>query len=122
MLERDNTVTEEIFVAELVYAVRRVPVHFPFRTSLTRLSLFTAGTYTIVVSAFQTKDEGEFDLSVGCNLPIAVTPIPQEGAGLFSRIVKGAWFVPSSCLRVVGDAEFVFPPGWSHCREGHKIY
>lgn len=54
------------------------------------------GTYTIVVSAFQTKDEGEFDLSVGCNLPIAVTPIPQEGAGLFSRIVKGAWVEPLS--------------------------
>ena len=50
-----------------------------------------ADSYTIVVSTFRPGDEGSFQVVFGSNLPLQVTPIVQEGGGLFNRTAKGSW-------------------------------
>ncbi|GAA5870476.1 hypothetical protein JCM16303_002018 [Sporobolomyces ruberrimus] len=56
-----------------------------------RVSGLKPGTYTLVVSSFQPLHEDTFELSLHSSLPLQVTPIPPEGAGMYSRVVKGAW-------------------------------
>ncbi|WWC68846.1 uncharacterized protein I206_102782 [Kwoniella pini CBS 10737] len=50
-----------------------------------------AGTYTLIVSSFEPNDTGSYTLSFESTGPIGITPIPAEGAGMYSRIVNGAW-------------------------------
>ncbi|GAA5907979.1 Rim13p [Sporobolomyces salmoneus] len=49
------------------------------------------GSYTLVVSSFQPRHEDTFELALQSSLPVQVTPIPPEGAGMYSRCVTGAW-------------------------------
>ncbi|EPQ32386.1 uncharacterized protein PFL1_00582 [Pseudozyma flocculosa PF-1] len=49
------------------------------------------GTYTLVVSTFQPGQVGPFVLSVECSTPIRIQPIPQEGAGMYARTIRGGW-------------------------------
>ncbi|KAL7417396.1 hypothetical protein BDY24DRAFT_374743 [Mrakia frigida] len=49
------------------------------------------GIYTLVLSTFEPKQETPFTLSVESTLPLDLKPIPQEGAGMFSRTIKGVW-------------------------------
>ncbi|BGP52808.1 cysteine protease [Rhodotorula sphaerocarpa] len=49
------------------------------------------GTYTLVVSSYQPGHLGSFKLSIRSSMPLNVTSIPAEGAGLFSRKFEGAW-------------------------------
>ncbi|OSX61790.1 hypothetical protein POSPLADRAFT_1144115 [Postia placenta MAD-698-R-SB12] len=51
----------------------------------------TAGDYTLVVSAFEPRHLGEFQLHVESPLRFELTPIPQEGAGMFSKVIRDAW-------------------------------
>ncbi|KAH9481424.1 Calpain-like protease palB/RIM13 [Psilocybe cubensis] len=51
----------------------------------------TAGEYTIVASAFEPHYTGPFSLKVYSSFPIDLKPIPQEGAGMYSKIVRGSW-------------------------------
>ncbi|KAL8283191.1 hypothetical protein RQP46_005969 [Phenoliferia psychrophenolica] len=48
-------------------------------------------SYTLVVSTFRPGDEGSFEVVVGSNLPIKITPIAPEGGGMFNRTAKGSW-------------------------------
>ena len=48
-------------------------------------------SYTLVVSTFRPGDEGSFEVVLGSNLPIQITPIAPEGAGMFNRTAKGSW-------------------------------
>ncbi len=57
------------------------------------LTLFIAGTYTLIASTFLPGQECDCRLRVESSLPVSVSPLPQEGAGLFSRTGKGAWCV-----------------------------
>lgn len=50
-----------------------------------------AGIYTLVVSLYEPGWTGDFSLLVESSLPLTVTPIPQEGAGLFQRSLTGSW-------------------------------
>ncbi|KAI0369024.1 cysteine proteinase [Pilatotrama ljubarskyi] len=49
------------------------------------------GDYTLIVSAFEPRHLGKFDLSVESSERFEVTPIPQEGAGMFRKMIKGDW-------------------------------
>ncbi|WVW79913.1 hypothetical protein I302_101883 [Kwoniella bestiolae CBS 10118] len=49
------------------------------------------GTYTLVVSSFEPDHTGPFTVSFESTAPVDITPIPAEGAGMYSRIVNGAW-------------------------------
>ena len=50
-----------------------------------------AGDYTLVVSAFEPRHSGKFALRAECSERFELTPIPQEGAGMFSKLVRGEW-------------------------------
>lgn len=49
------------------------------------------GTYTVIVSSYEPDTTGPFSLCVESSLPISLSPIPAEGAGMFSRTVSGKW-------------------------------
>ncbi|KAJ9115525.1 hypothetical protein QFC22_005286 [Naganishia vaughanmartiniae] len=49
------------------------------------------GIYTLVASSFEAGRASKAALKIQSTLPLDVSPIPQEGAGMFSRVVKGQW-------------------------------
>ncbi|KAI0753163.1 hypothetical protein C8Q80DRAFT_1097736, partial [Daedaleopsis nitida] len=49
------------------------------------------GDYTLVVSAFEPRHIGKFNLRVECSERFDLTPILQEGAGMFDKVVRGQW-------------------------------
>ncbi|KAI0279076.1 hypothetical protein BGY98DRAFT_933386 [Russula aff. rugulosa BPL654] len=49
------------------------------------------GDFTLVVSAFSPTHLGEFSLLVGSSRWVEVDPIPQEGAGMFAKTMRGEW-------------------------------
>ncbi|POY71276.1 hypothetical protein BMF94_5588 [Rhodotorula taiwanensis] len=60
------------------------------RDSLVREGL-AVGKYTLLVSSYQPDVLGNFKVSVRSSLPLSVSAIPQEGAGMFSRRIEGEW-------------------------------
>ncbi|RXW16410.1 hypothetical protein EST38_g9440 [Candolleomyces aberdarensis] len=77
---------------------RRSPSHSPFAPTVRetarliyRYRISLAGDSTIVVSAFNPQYLGPFSLKVECSLPFDLTPIPQEGAGMYSKTIRGSW-------------------------------
>ncbi|TXT11061.1 hypothetical protein VHUM_01812 [Vanrija humicola] len=50
-----------------------------------------AGDYTLLVSSYERDQLGSFTFTVESSSPVQVTPIPQEGAGMYSRAVSGNW-------------------------------
>ncbi|KAF8199531.1 hypothetical protein BJ912DRAFT_1020136 [Pholiota molesta] len=51
----------------------------------------TAGSYVVVASAFEPQHIGPFSLKVDSSHPFDLKPIPQEGAGMYCKVVRGAW-------------------------------
>ena len=50
------------------------------------------------MSAFEPQQLGPFKLRIESQMRFDLTPIPQEGAGMFNRVVRGAWCVlPTTC-------------------------
>ncbi|OSC96512.1 cysteine proteinase [Trametes coccinea BRFM310] len=49
------------------------------------------GDYTLVVSAFEPRHTGKFELRMESSERFDITPIPQEGAGMFSKVIRGQW-------------------------------
>lgn len=64
------------------------PSLFPVINPVPRL---IAGDYTLIISAFEPRHTGPFALKVECSTSFDLKSIPQEGAGMYSKIVKGAW-------------------------------
>ena len=52
---------------------------------------FVVGEYAIIVSTFTPQNMGQFTLRVEGSHRFELTPIPQEGAGMFSKIIRGSW-------------------------------
>lgn len=52
-----------------------------------------AGVYTLIVSLFEPGWTGDFNLLVESSLPLSITAIPQEGAGMYHRSMIGSWCV-----------------------------
>ncbi|KZT05397.1 cysteine proteinase, partial [Laetiporus sulphureus 93-53] len=50
-----------------------------------------AGDYTLIISTFEPQQLGEFKIQVESAYPVEITSIPQEGAGMFSRVLRDAW-------------------------------
>lgn len=51
-----------------------------------------AGEYTLVLSSFEPQHMGPFTLKVESSHSFNINPIPQEGAGMYSRIIRGSWY------------------------------
>ncbi|KAF8328978.1 hypothetical protein F5887DRAFT_1082791 [Amanita rubescens] len=49
------------------------------------------GDYSMVVSAFEPHHLDSFTLSVNSTAPFDLRPIPQEGAGMYQKLIKGEW-------------------------------
>ncbi|KAF9453717.1 cysteine proteinase [Macrolepiota fuliginosa MF-IS2] len=49
------------------------------------------GDYTLIVSAFEPHHTGPYTLKVECSTPFDLKSIPQEGAGMYTKVVRGAW-------------------------------
>ncbi|RDB24959.1 Calpain-like protease palB/RIM13 [Hypsizygus marmoreus] len=52
---------------------------------------FSPGDYTVILSAFEPHYMGPFSLKLDSSLPFKINPIPQEGAGMYTKVVRGAW-------------------------------
>jgi len=51
-----------------------------------------AGSYTVIVSTFEAqKNLGPFSLRAESSRRVSLEAIPQEGAGMYSKMVKGSW-------------------------------
>ncbi|KAJ6593314.1 hypothetical protein B0H19DRAFT_1215467 [Mycena capillaripes] len=49
------------------------------------------GDYTIILSAFEPNQLGAFSIEVESSLAFDLKAIPQEGAGMYAKTVRGAW-------------------------------
>ncbi|KAI0741055.1 hypothetical protein C8Q76DRAFT_609267, partial [Earliella scabrosa] len=50
------------------------------------------GDYTLVVSPFEPRHLGKFSLHLECSDRFDITPIQQEGAGMFTKpVIRGQW-------------------------------
>ena len=58
----------------------------------------TEGDFTLAVSAFSPTHQGAFSLLVRSSCRVEVEPIPQEGAGMFAKPVRGEWCVSNSAV------------------------
>ena len=57
-----------------------------------KLTAFIAGSYTVIVSTFEAqKHLGPFSLRAESSRRISLEAIPQEGAGMYSKVIKGSW-------------------------------
>jgi hypothetical protein len=50
-----------------------------------------AGEYTLIVSAFEPRQQGTFTINVESARAFDLTPLPAEGAGMYSKTVRGQW-------------------------------
>ncbi|KAF8891859.1 hypothetical protein BD779DRAFT_1513523 [Infundibulicybe gibba] len=51
------------------------------------------GTYAVIPSAFEPHHLGPFSLRIDSSNPAELTLIPHEGAGMYTKILRGAWHV-----------------------------
>ncbi|KAJ7650562.1 hypothetical protein FB45DRAFT_730213 [Roridomyces roridus] len=49
------------------------------------------GDYSVILSAFEPNTMGTFSLEVESSLPFDLRAIPQEGAGMYAKTIRGAW-------------------------------
>ncbi|KAJ7642920.1 hypothetical protein B0H17DRAFT_462889 [Mycena rosella] len=49
------------------------------------------GDYTVILSAFEANQMGSFSLEVESSLSFDLKAIPQEGAGMYTKTIRGAW-------------------------------
>lgn len=54
-------------------------------------AIIAAGTYTLIPSLFEPGKASQTSLKIESTLPLIVSPIPQEGAGMFNRSMRGQW-------------------------------
>ncbi|KAG6910420.1 hypothetical protein DXG01_010775 [Tephrocybe rancida] len=59
-------------------------------------SFFVAGNFTVILSAFEPHHMGPYTLSVDSSHPFDIKPIPQEGAGMYAKVIRGAWTVDTA--------------------------
>ena len=62
-----------------------------FHRGESALTLPSVGNYTLSVSAFEPGQLGKYRMVVESDLPVSAQPIPQEGAGMYSRVVTRRW-------------------------------
>ncbi|KAI5448818.1 cysteine protease, partial [Naganishia albida] len=49
------------------------------------------GVYTLIPSTFESGKASQAFIRLESTVPLEVSIVPQEGAGMFSRVVKGRW-------------------------------
>ncbi|PWN53961.1 hypothetical protein IE53DRAFT_383488 [Violaceomyces palustris] len=69
-----------------------------------------AGTYTLVLSTFEPNQEGPFSISVECSSPFKMSPIPQEGAGMYHRTLRDRWVLGETAGGSPSNGRFASNP------------
>jgi len=75
----------------------------------------TEGDFTLAISAFSPTHLGDFLLLVRSSRWVEVDPIPQEGAGMFAKTIRGEWCVPPTTPSLGGatDPLYLQDKWWS---------
>ncbi|KAJ9091431.1 hypothetical protein QFC21_007221 [Naganishia friedmannii] len=68
------------------------------QTSVTKTGV-GVGVYTLVASSFEANRASKATIKIQSTLPLEISSIPQEGAGMFSRMLKGQWSGASAAGR-----------------------
>ncbi|KAJ7108465.1 hypothetical protein C8R43DRAFT_905383, partial [Mycena crocata] len=55
------------------------------------LTVSAVGDYTVILSAFEPSQMGAFSFQVESSLSFDLKAIPQEGAGMYTKSIRGAW-------------------------------
>ncbi|SJK98157.1 uncharacterized protein ARMOST_01418 [Armillaria ostoyae] len=55
-----------------------------------------AGDYNVILSVLEPHKTGSYLLKVESTSRFDLTPIPQEGVGMYSRVIRGAWDVDTA--------------------------
>ncbi|KAG6828848.1 hypothetical protein H0H92_006607 [Tricholoma furcatifolium] len=55
------------------------------------LSYMTAGDYTVILSAFEPHHMGPYSFKTDSSHSFDILPISQEGAGMYAKVIRGAW-------------------------------
>ncbi|KAK0183648.1 hypothetical protein F5146DRAFT_1085661 [Armillaria mellea] len=55
-----------------------------------------AGDYNVILSTLEPHKTGSYLLKVESTSRFDLTPIPQEGVGMYSRVIRGAWDVDTA--------------------------
>ena len=50
-----------------------------------------AGDYTLIISAFDSRHTGPYTVEIDSSARFTLQQIPQEGAGMFSKVLQDAW-------------------------------
>jgi calpain-7 len=66
------------------------------------------GDYTVILSTFDPTHKGSFSVNAGSSHRIDFKAIPQEGAGMYNRTIRGAWYGISIFRRPVKQWLFVY--------------
>lgn len=64
--------------------------NFPVGLLKRRLAV---GDYTMIVSAFEPQHMGPFTLKLECSHHFELETVPQEGAGMYHKVIRGHWYV-----------------------------
>ena len=91
LAEKDLVVSSGAYSYGLARVTKTVSRKFPLIPFAVALKNSLAGEYTIVASAFEPHHMGSFTLKVDSSHPFDLKQIPQEGAGMYSKVVRGSW-------------------------------
>lgn len=72
---------------------REIYVSTRHGSNFSDLEFYIAGEYTVVLSSFDPAHQGRFSLHAQSSLRNSLALIPQEGAGMYTKTVRGEWYV-----------------------------
>jgi hypothetical protein len=78
-------------VSLLILLVRQLSVYLEGK--VVHFFLSEAGDYTIILSAYEPDQTGKYTLKVESPSRFEMKSIPQEGAGMYVKTVRGEWYV-----------------------------
>ncbi|KAF8332602.1 uncharacterized protein EI90DRAFT_3053715 [Cantharellus anzutake] len=103
--ERDGRVTD-VTMGDII--LDSGPYNYGFAFARGTLK---SGRYAIIVSGFDPQVRTDFTLSVECSKRFDMRPKPTEGAGMFSKSIKGNW-VGSSAAGPPSQGSYHKNPGF----------
>ncbi|GJJ08430.1 hypothetical protein Clacol_002646 [Clathrus columnatus] len=53
--------------------------------------LLKPGKYTLIVSTFEPRHQGEYEINLQSSSPLDIEPLPMEGVGMYPATLRGTW-------------------------------
>lgn len=64
------------------------------------LTVISAGEYTLIVSSFEPRQHGTYELTLKSMRAFELDLLPAEGAGMYTKTIRGAWYAYSCSWRL----------------------